>query len=212
METKPHFSILATSFAGGPRPRNAAVILSLLWLLLYFAALFAPPVLDDADATHAQAAQAMLHTGDFVTLHVNGIRYLEKAPLPYWFTAASLALFGRNTFAVHLPLALAVALLALLGHRWANHAFGSRTAFYTAIAILTSPGVFLFTRILIPEVWLSLFLAAALYAFLRTVAPPPNRVPHDHRTLSAAKGPAIVGSLTFKPPPPRAPFLAVSPR
>ena len=191
METKPHFSILATSFAGGPRPRNAAVILSLLWLLLYFAALFAPPVLDDADATHAQAALAMLHTGDFVTLHVNGIRYLEKAPLPYWLTAASLTVFGRNTFAVHLPLALAVALLALLGHRWANHAFGSRTAFYTAVALLTSPGVFLFTRIFIPEIWLSLFLAAALYAFLRTVAPPPG-VPHDHR--SEAK--VIVGSVS----------------
>ena len=181
METKPHFSILATSFAGGPRPRNAAVILSTLWLLLFFAALFAPPILDDADATHAQAALSMLHTGDLVTLHVNGIRYLEKAPFPYWLTALSFGLFGANTFAAHFPLAVAVALLALLGHRWANHAFGSRTAFYTAVAILTSPGVFLFTRILIPEVWLSLFLAAALYAFLRTVAPspdsPPSRVP-----------------------------------
>ncbi len=171
METKPHFSILATSFAGGPRPRNAAVILSTLWLLLFFAALFAPPILDDADATHASAALSMLHTGDLVTLHVNGIRYLEKAPLPYWLTALSFALFGTNTFAAHFPLAIAAALLALLGHRWANHAFGSRTAFYTAVAILTSPGVFLFTRILIPEVWLSLFLAAALYAFLRTLEP-----------------------------------------
>ena len=181
METKPHFSILATSFAGGPRPRNAALILSTLWLLLFFAALFAPPILDDADATHAQAALAMLHTGDLVTLHVNGIRYLEKAPLPYWLTALSFLLFGPNTFAAHLPLAIAVALLALLGHRWANHAFGSRTAFYTAVAILTSPGVFLFTRILIPEIWLSLFLAAALYAFLRTgahnpAAPEPTQI------------------------------------
>ena len=101
----------------------------------------------------------------------------KKPRYPTGSPPLSLALFGRNTFAVHLPLALAVALLALLGHRWANHAFGSRTAFYTAVAILTSPGVFLFTRILIPEVWLSLFLAAALYAFLRTVAPPPG-VPH----------------------------------
>ena len=195
METKPHFSILATSFAGGPRPRNAAIILSLLWLGIFFAALFAPPILDDADATHAQAALSMLHSGDLVTLHVNGIRYLEKAPLPYWLTALSFGLFGANTFAAHFPLAIAVALLALLGHRWANHAFGSRTAFYTAIAILTSPGVFLFTRILIPEVWLSLFLAAALYAFLRTVTtasstqsefltPPTQEARHPERSLT----------------------------
>ena len=169
--TKPHFSLLATSFAGGPPPRRAATIILGLWLVLFFAALFTPPLLDDADATHAQAARAMATTGDLVTLRVNGVRYLEKAPLPYWLAAAAFKIFGFNTFAAHLPQALAVLLLALLGHRWANQAFGSRTGFYTAIAILTSAGVFLFTRILIPEVLLSLTLAAALFAFLKTLGP-----------------------------------------
>ncbi len=171
MSTKPHFSILATSFAGGPRPRNAAMILSGLWLVLYFAALFAPPVLDDADATHASAARAMAMTGDLVTLKVDGVRYLEKAPLPYWLAAASFRVFGYSTFAAHLPQAVAVLLLMLLGHRWANQAFGARTGFYTAIGVMTSVGVFLFTRILIPEVWLALFLGAALFAFLKALGP-----------------------------------------
>ncbi len=175
MNTKPHFSILATSFAGGPRPRNAAMILSGLWLVLYFAALFAPPLLDDADATHASAARAMASTGDLVTLKVDGVRYLEKAPLPYWFAAASFRTFGFNTFAAHLPQAVAVLLLMLLGHRWANQAFGARTGFYTAIGVLTSVGVFLFTRILIPEVWLALFLGAALFAFLKALGPVASR-------------------------------------
>ena len=186
------FSILARSYAGGPRPRNAALILSGLWLMLFFAALFAPPLLDDADATHANAARAMATTGDLVTLKVNGIRYLEKAPLPYWLVALSFHLFGFNTFAVHLPQALAVALLALLGHRWANQAFGARTAFYTAIAILSSAGVFLFTRILIPEVLLSLLLGIALFAMLKALylndSAPPKTVsaePDDERPAEA---------------------------
>ena len=171
MTTKPHFSILATSFAGGPRPRHAALILFGLWFAVFFCALFTPPLLDDADATHAQAARAMAITGDLVTLKVDGIRYLEKAPLPYWLVAASFRLFGFNTFAAHLPQALAVLLLMLLGHRWANQAFGARTGFYTGLGLLTSAGVFLFTRVLIPEVWLSLFIAAALFAFLKTLGP-----------------------------------------
>jgi 4-amino-4-deoxy-L-arabinose transferase-like glycosyltransferase len=171
LESKPHFSILATSFAGGPRPRNAALILSGLYFFVFFCSLFSPPLLDDADATHAQAARAMVATGDFVTLKVDGVRYLEKAPLPYWLVAASFRIFGFNTFAAHLPLALAVGLLMLLGHRWANQAFGARTGFYTAVAVLTSVGVFLFTRILIPEVLLSLFLGAALFAFLKSLGP-----------------------------------------
>jgi len=186
------FSILARSYAGGPRPRNTAMILGGLWLLLFFAALFAPPLLDDADATHANAARAMATTGDLVTLKVNGIRYLEKAPLPYWLVALSFRIFGFNTFAVHLPQALAVALLALLGHRWANQAFGARTAFYTAIAILSSTGVFLFTRIFIPEVLLSLLLGIALFAMLKALYPdddaPPDaidRTPGDERPADA---------------------------
>ena len=184
-QSKPHFSILATSFAGGPPPRRTATIVFGLWFLLFFFALFSPPLLDDADATHAQAAQAMARTGDLVTLHVNGVRYLEKAPLPYWLAALSFKLFGFNTFAAHLPQALAVLLLALLGYRWANQAFGSRTGFYTALGILTSVGVFLFTRVLIPEVLLSLTLAAALFAFLKSLGPISPPAPRMPRVLAS---------------------------
>lgn len=113
-------------------------------------------------------------TGDWVTLHVNGIRYLEKAPLPYWLTAVSFRIFGFNTFAVHLPLALAVLALAALGYVWARRAFDVRTAFYTALATLTCVGVFLFTRIFIPEVLLSLFLMMALYGFVRVLEIEPS--------------------------------------
>ena len=155
-----------------PSPRirrsHIAAILA-LWLAIFFAALFSPPLLDDADATHAQAARAMLTTGDWVTLHVNGIRYLEKPPLPYWLVATSFRLFGFNTFAVHLPLALAVLALAFLGYIWSRRVFNDRAALYTALATLTCTGVFLFTRIFIPEALLSLFLCTALYAFLQSL-------------------------------------------
>ncbi|SNT24432.1 4-amino-4-deoxy-L-arabinose transferase [Granulicella rosea] len=177
MPNRTPLTILVTPSTDGPRPRTAAIVLGGLWLLLFFAALFSPPLLDDADATHASAARAMVATGDLVTLRVDGVRYLEKAPLPYWLTALSFRIFGFNTFATHLPQALAVLLLAALGYRWATRAFGLRTAFYTALAVLTSVGVFLFTRILIPEVLLSLLLATSLYAMLRLLAADPTARP-----------------------------------
>jgi 4-amino-4-deoxy-L-arabinose transferase-like glycosyltransferase len=150
-------------------PLAHIAILFGFWLAIYATALTSPALLDDADATHAQAAQAMVHTGDWVTLHVDGVRYLEKPPLPYWLAAISLRVFGATSFAIHLPLALAVLALALLGYIWANHAFDQRTALYTGLFTLTATGVFLFTRIFIPEVLLSLFLCAALYAALRAL-------------------------------------------
>jgi 4-amino-4-deoxy-L-arabinose transferase-like glycosyltransferase len=162
---------------GTPRRSAALLILNGLWLILFFASLFTPPLLDDADATHANAARHMALTGDLVTLHVDGIRYLEKAPLPYWLVALSFRLFGFNTFAAHLPQAIGVLLLALFGYRWAHRAFNARTAFYTGLATLTCAGIFLFTRYFIPEVLLALFLTTAFYCLLQALEAKPATNP-----------------------------------
>src|SRR5262249_58404351 len=97
--------------------------LSYALLLAVFAAVFlgsvfSPALLDDADSTHAEAAREMFVSGDYVTLHVNGVRYLEKAPLPYWLVAFSYRMFGVNEFATRLPMALSVLLLGVLAWRW----------------------------------------------------------------------------------------------
>jgi 4-amino-4-deoxy-L-arabinose transferase-like glycosyltransferase len=147
-------------------PRRAWTLLLLVFAAVHFAALFAPPLLDDADANHAAAAQYMARSGDWVTLKVDGIRYLEKPPLPYWLAAADYHLFGFNVFATHLPLSLGVLGLAILAWAWGRRAYGDRAAFYAALSILTTVGVFLFTRIFIPEVLLTLLLAFAFYNFL----------------------------------------------
>ncbi len=152
-----------------PWSRRSVILLLSLWAGLFLAASTTPSLLDDADATHAQAAQAMLHTGDWVTLHVNGIRYLEKSPLPYWIAACSMRIFGENTFAIHLPLALTILCLALLGYAWGRRAFSERAGFYAALFTLTSAGVFLFTRIFIPDALLSLLLAFSIYSALRAL-------------------------------------------
>jgi len=159
------------------RPRIESLLLLLaLFVAIYGATLGTPALLDDADATHASAALHMAQTGDLVTLKVDGIRYLEKPPLPYWLVALDFRLFcmhggefnpDRAAFATHLPDALAVLLLAALGYWWALIAWGERAAFYSGLSLLTAAGVFLFTRVFIPEALLSLFLCAALFCFLR---------------------------------------------
>ncbi len=147
-------------------PRRAWAILLLVWFAVHFAALFSPPLLDDADAAHANAAQHMALSGDWVTLKINGIRYLEKAPLPYWLTAIDDHLFGYNVFSAHFPMALGVLATAILAWYWTRRAFNDRAAFYAALMLLTGVGVFLFTRIDIPEALLTFFIGLALYCFL----------------------------------------------
>jgi 4-amino-4-deoxy-L-arabinose transferase-like glycosyltransferase len=146
--------------------RGALLALALIFLAVYGGSMLTPPLLDDADSTHAEAAREMAASGDYVTLKVNGIRYLEKAPLPYWMAALAYRTFGVNEFSTRLPNALAVLLLAMLGWRWASRAFGEQSGEYTGLFVLSAAGVYLFTRIFIPDALLSLLIAASLYYFL----------------------------------------------
>lgn len=156
---------------GGRGSRVAYWALAAVFLAVYVGSMFTPGLLDDADSTHAEAAREMVVTGDYVTLHVNGIRYLEKAPLPYWLVAISYKVLGVNEFSTRLPMVSSVMLLGVLGCLWGRRAFGERTGIYAALFVYTCAGVFLFTRVLIPEVLLSLLIAAALYFFLTALEP-----------------------------------------
>jgi 4-amino-4-deoxy-L-arabinose transferase-like glycosyltransferase len=144
----------------------AWLILGVVFLAVQIGSLFTPPLLDDADSSHAQAAAHMLESGDWVTLKVNGIRYLEKPPLPYWITAGLYRVFGENVFASRLPNSLALLGIAWLAWLWAGRAWGPRAGFYAALGILTAFGPFLFTRFSIPEALLSFFLLFALYSLI----------------------------------------------
>jgi len=122
--------------------------------------------MDDVDASHAQAAQHIAESGNLITSQINGIRYIEKPPLPYWIVAGSYRIFGQNTFATHLPNALAMLGLTWLAWAWGIRAWGPRAGLYAGLGVLTSIGPFLFTRFIIPEAELALFLLIALYCLL----------------------------------------------
>lgn len=146
--------------------------LPIIFLLTFIAIIFVltsfrPSLLDDADATHAEAAKEMLERGDWVTLHVNGVRYLEKAPLQYWATAASFRLFGFNAFAVRFPTVIGIVLLAWMIYLFGRWAYSETSGLYAAAIVGSCVGMFLFTRVMIPEVILTLWFTAAHYCFLR---------------------------------------------
>jgi 4-amino-4-deoxy-L-arabinose transferase-like glycosyltransferase len=155
-------------------PRTLIWVVIALWLLLYGSfALLRPPLLDDADSVHAEVAREMVARHDWITLYANGIRYLEKTPLLYWSMAASFRCFGVHTWSARLPLALYTLLLLLvvfaIGQRCFQNAFAG---FYAALVLLTNFGLFIFTRILIPDAMVCLWLAVAMLCFWRSLAQP----------------------------------------
>jgi len=136
------------------------------WLLIYVPGLARPGLLDDADSIHAEAAREMLLNHNWVTLYINGIRYLEKAPLMYWSVATSYKLFGVGEWQTRLPLALAVLGLAWCALLFGRRFLGKEGGFYSALILITAPGIYIYTRFLIPDVFVAMWLTLGLYLFL----------------------------------------------
>jgi 4-amino-4-deoxy-L-arabinose transferase-like glycosyltransferase len=149
--------------------RRSLLILFALWLLIYFAGIFSPALLDDVDTVHAEAAREMVMRHDWITLYANGIRYLEKAPLMYWGVATSYTLFGANEWSTRLPLVLGVLALILATYGLGARCFGERGGFYSGLVMATALGPYLFTRFLIPDVLVGLWLTLSFFFFLRTL-------------------------------------------
>jgi 4-amino-4-deoxy-L-arabinose transferase-like glycosyltransferase len=136
------------------------------WFLIYVPGLSQPGLLDDADSIHAEASREMLLNHNWVTLYVNGIRYLEKAPLMYWAVALSYKLFGVGEWQTRLPLALAVPALASTAFIFGRRYLGAEAGFYAVLILMTAPGIYIYTRFLIPDVIVATWLTLGFYLFL----------------------------------------------
>ncbi len=159
---------LTTSTSRGITPLSLLILFG-LWSAIYAAGMFTPPLLDDVDTIHAEAAREMLLRHDWVTLYTNGLRYLEKAPLMYWNLAVSYELFGVHDWSSRLPLMLGVLALVLATYWLGTYAFSERGGFYSGLTLVTSIGPYIFTRFLIPDVLVGLWLVLSYYFFLRSL-------------------------------------------
>ena len=159
----------STSRAQASQSKIHILIISLFWLIIYIPGIFSPALLDDADSIHAEAAREMTVRHDWTTLYIDGLRYLEKAPLLYWGMAASYEGFGVSEWSTRLPLALGVLATLLATYALGRRNLGERAGFWAAIVLATGVGVYIFTRILIPDLLVGLWLTLGFDFFLRGI-------------------------------------------
>ncbi len=140
----------------------------LLWAAVYGPGLWSPPLMDDADAVHAEASREMLQRSDYVTLHTNGVRYLEKAPLPYWLNAASYKIFGFSELSTRLPLSLLALAAVLAVFFLARDIAGDEAGLYSALILGTAIGPYIYTRFQIPDLIVGLWLTLTVHLLFRS--------------------------------------------
>lgn len=147
--------------------------ISLLVILAIAAAIYLPSIIsppslmDDSDAVEAQIARTMLTSKDWVTARLDGVIYLEKSPLNWWLMDIAYKLFGVHDWAARIPIAFTAIGLAWLVAAMGKWALGSKAGFYAGLVMATCVGLWLFTRVLIPDVMLTFTITLAMWAFLR---------------------------------------------
>jgi len=125
--------------------------------------------MDDVDGAVAQIARNMVTSGDWVTPRADGIAFLEKPAMFYWPIAVSFEIFGIHDWAARTPFAFSAVALACLTCAFGTWAFGRKAGLCAGLCMGTCVGLFLFTRIVIPDVTLTLTIALAMWAFLRAL-------------------------------------------
>ncbi|HET7854337.1 MAG TPA: glycosyltransferase family 39 protein [Candidatus Methylomirabilis sp.] len=133
----------------------------------FFIHLGANALWDESEPWSAEPPREMVESGNYLVPTYSDVPRFRKPPLTYWIIAPFYLLFGVNEFAARLPGAIAasltVALTYLIGRNLAN----PQVALMAALILATTPRFFLFARVYHMDTFLTLFVTAAIYFFLR---------------------------------------------
>jgi 4-amino-4-deoxy-L-arabinose transferase-like glycosyltransferase len=136
--------------------------IALMASALFLSGLGTAPFVDPPEGFHAAVAWEMLRTGDWLTPHVDGVRYFDKPPLLYWLMATGFSLFGPSPWAARLWSALPAIGVAVTT-AWIGLRLGSvRLGLLAGLIVTANLEMFLFARLVKPDL---LFVFLILLAF-----------------------------------------------
>jgi 4-amino-4-deoxy-L-arabinose transferase-like glycosyltransferase len=149
----------------GSQARDILFLL-VLFGVLFFLFLGRFPLIEPDEGRYAEIPREMIELGDFITPHLNYVKYFEKPPLYYWMTAFSFVVFGQNEFGARFPAALCGLLGVLLTYFIGRNLFDRRTALLSALVLGSSVGYLAQGRITLIDMALTFCLTASLGFFL----------------------------------------------
>lgn len=142
------------------------VVIAVVFGLFFMISLGRLPLREPDEGRYAEIPREMLERGDFITPHLNYVKYFEKPPLHYWVNAVSLSAFGRNEFAARFPSALLGLGGVLLTYFFGRRIFGRREGLYSAVILGSSLGYLVLGRMNSIDITLTFCMTACLGFFL----------------------------------------------
>jgi 4-amino-4-deoxy-L-arabinose transferase-like glycosyltransferase len=146
--------------------RYALILILALAIAPYFIKLGASSLWDSNEAFYAETPREMLESGDYVNPSFNYKPRFNKPPLCYWVVAASYKLFGVSEAAERLPLAFGALLLIATAFFLGRAAYSTEAGLIAAIALASTPRFLMFSRRIIIDVYIAMFMSLTLLFFL----------------------------------------------
>lgn len=146
----------------------AAILIACYFL--YFFSMGHYPLIDVDETRYVTMSRDMFHTGDFMTLYLNGDFFFEKPPLYFWLEVLSFKLFGTITeTTARIPVALTavfgVFLVYFLGRKISSKKYG----FISALILASSFEYIVLGRVAILDMLLSVCIAASVFSGIYTL-------------------------------------------
>jgi 4-amino-4-deoxy-L-arabinose transferase-like glycosyltransferase len=132
---------------------------------LYLVRLSAAPFLDPPEGFHVVIARGMLATGDWLTPHLNGVRYFDKPPMFHWLMATAFGGLGLTPFLARMWSALAAVACAAVTARLGVLLGGPRVGLLAGLMVVTNLGMYLYGRMVKPDLVFILCIVLALAGF-----------------------------------------------
>ncbi|MDR3580673.1 MAG: glycosyltransferase family 39 protein [Oryzomonas sp.] len=177
-DNKRSLSGIAFLFSRGTRWGVDLLFLSLMFGSVYLQTLGRFSLLEPDEGRYAEIPREMLELGDYITPHLNYVKYFEKPPLLYWLNALSMKLFGLTEFAARFPTALCGVGTILFIYYLGRKLFGRTEGLVSALILGSCVGFMVQSRIVTTDVVLTFCLTVALGSFLLAATYERQRIPH----------------------------------
>lgn len=148
------------------------IVLGFIFGLLFFSFLGNRPLTAPDEGRYVEIPREMVATGDYITPHLNGLKYFEKPPLLYWVQTIPLKLFGMKEWAMRLPLALFALLGCLITYFFTQRLYSRRTGLWAASILGSSLLYNSLARIITLDMGFSVLMTLTLFSFLTATNEP----------------------------------------
>ena len=154
------------------------------WVLIVTLAFAAAPYVirlgasslwDSNEAFYAETPREMIESHDYINPTFNFRPRLNKPPLSYWVVVPFYELFGVSESAERLAIVFGAMIMIATAYGLGRLAFSVEAGLLAAIGLAAAPRFLMFSRRIMIDVYLAMFMALALLMFILAEKRPDRR-------------------------------------